>query len=252
MDAGYWMPYEAAKAVAATFCFHIRYALTPVFGLDFSELCVVPEDPSFGRMVIDRNIIRQCTEAADEFHALSREASIAISPQTPPSSAGLSKWGSKSLRPKLVKTTDMESGYGTDTDRSDKYLQSPQTPMKFEWTALNTPRSAVMEHQYIPCSRETTSAASAPETSEDPQDGLETSSEGSGVAKRALSELDKDYDGESSSAPSEEVMSPPKRRKKSIASTKEARAAYMLMQLHMADASLKDDGSKGLRRRASS
>ena len=247
------MPYEAAKAVAATFCFHIRYALTPVFGLDFSELCVVPDDPSFGRMVIDRNIIRQCTEVANELRALSRETSVAISPQTPLSTAGLSKWGSKSLRPKLVKTADMESGYGTDTDRSDKYLQSPQISMKFEWTALNTPRSAVMEHRQIPCSRVTPSAASAPESSEDPQDGLETSSEGSGAAKRGLSELDEDYDGESSSTPSsEEVMSPPKRRKKSIALTKEARAAYLLMQLHMADASLKDDGPKGLRRRASS
>lgn len=246
------MPYDAAKAIAATFCFHIRYALTPVFGLDFSELCVVPDDPSFGRMVIDRNIIRRCTEVANEFRALSREASIAISPQTPLSTAGLSKWGSNSLRPKAVKTADMESGYGTDTDRSDKYLESPQTLLKFEWTALNTPRSAVTE-QDAPCSTVTLSAASAPQSSEDPHDGLETSSEGSGVAKRGISELDEDYDGESSSAPSsEDVMSPPKRRKKSIAQTKEARAAYLLMQLHMADASLKDGEPKGLRRRASS
>ena len=247
------MPFEAAKAVAATFCFHIRYALTPVFGLDFSELCVVPDDPSFGRMVIDRKTIRQCTEAANEFRALSREASITGSPQTPASAAGLARWGSKSLRPKPMKTVDMESGYGTDTDRSDKYLDSPQTPMKFEWTALNTPRSAVMQHHHIPSPAAGLCTASAPECHEDPQDRMETSSEGSGVAKRALSELDEDYDGECSSAPSsEEVMSPPKRRKKSITLTKEARAAYLLMQLHMADASLKDDGPKEMRRRASS
>lgn len=247
------MPYEAAKAVAATFCFHIRYALTPVFGLDFSDLCVVPEDPSFGRMIIERNVIRQCTEAANEFRAMSREASIAISHPTPLSTAGLSKWVSKSLRPSPVKTVDMESGYGTDTDRSDKYLESPQIPTKLDWTALNIPRSAVIQQHHIPCSKETLFAVSAPESSEDAQAGLETSSEGSGVVKRALSELDEDYDGESSSAPSsEEAMSPPKRRKKSVTLTKEARAAYLLMQLNMADASLKDDGPKGLRRRASS
>lgn len=250
---GYWMPYEAARAVAATFCFHIRYALIPVFGLEFSELCVVPDDPSFGRMVIDRNIIRRCTEAANEFRVLSREASIAISPQTPLLTAAFSKWSPKSIRPKRMNTADMESGYGTDTDRSDKYLESPQIATKFDWTALNTPRSVVIQHQHIPCSEETPSTASGPENGEDSQDRLETSSEGSGVAKRALSELDEDYDGESSSAPSsEDVMSPPKRRKKSVTVTKEARAAYLLMQLNMADASLKDEGAKGLRRRASS
>lgn len=247
------MPYEAARAVAATFCFHIRYALTPVFGLEFFELCVVPDDPSFGRMVIDRNIIRRCTEAANEFRVLSREASLAISPHTPLLTAGLAKWSPKSIRPKTVKTADMESGYGTDTDRSDKYLESPQIPTKFDWTALNTPRSVAIQQQHVPCSKETPSTASAPENGEDSQDRLETSSEGSGVAKRALSELDEDYDGESSSAPSsEDLMSPPKRRKKSVTVTKEARAAYLLMQLNMADASLKDDGAKGLRRRASS
>ncbi|KAF2092183.1 DNA-binding domain of Mlu1-box binding protein MBP1 [Saccharata proteae CBS 121410] len=32
---GYWMPFEAAKAVAATFCHPIRHALTPIFGPDF-------------------------------------------------------------------------------------------------------------------------------------------------------------------------------------------------------------------------
>lgn len=247
------MPYEAAKAVAATFCFHIRYALTPVFGLGFSELCVIPDDPSFGRMVIDRDIIRGCTEAANEFRVLSREMSIATSPQTPLLTAGLSKWSPKSIRPKTVKAADMESGYGTDTDRSDKYLESPQIQTKLDWTALNNPRSVVIQHQHLPCSKETPSTTSAPESGEDSQERLETSSEGSSVAKRALSELDEDYDGESSSGPSsEDVMSPPKRRKKSVTVTKEARAAYLLMQLNMADASLKDNGAKGLRRRASS
>jgi ABC-type dipeptide/oligopeptide/nickel transport system permease subunit len=66
------MPFEAAKAVAATFCYNIRYALTPIFGIDFLGHCVVPEDPRFGRMVIDRNIVRHCTEAANELAFLSR------------------------------------------------------------------------------------------------------------------------------------------------------------------------------------
>jgi hypothetical protein len=45
---GYWIPYLAAKHIAATFCYRIRHALTPVFGLDFIDLCVPPSDPRFG------------------------------------------------------------------------------------------------------------------------------------------------------------------------------------------------------------
>lgn len=64
---GYWMPYEAAKAVAATFCWKIRYALTPIFGVDFISLCIHPDDPHYGRMIIDPSIVRKATENAKEY-----------------------------------------------------------------------------------------------------------------------------------------------------------------------------------------
>ncbi|KAI9672195.1 MAG: hypothetical protein M1831_002009 [Alyxoria varia] len=46
---GYWVPYEAAKAIAALFCWEIRYALSPVFGPAFPTICVRPDKrvPSF-------------------------------------------------------------------------------------------------------------------------------------------------------------------------------------------------------------
>jgi hypothetical protein len=64
---GYWMPYEAAKAVAATFCWKIRYALTPVFGLDFIDMCVPPDDARFQSMLIDPEITRSCAEKMQHY-----------------------------------------------------------------------------------------------------------------------------------------------------------------------------------------
>jgi hypothetical protein len=44
--SGYWMPYSAAKAIAATFSHDIRHALVPLFGPDFPGLCAVPAPPA--------------------------------------------------------------------------------------------------------------------------------------------------------------------------------------------------------------
>ncbi|KPI35805.1 uncharacterized protein AB675_11088 [Cyphellophora attinorum] len=68
---GYWIPYLAAKHIAATFCYRIRHALTPVFGLDFIDLCVPPSDLRFGiadgifpGMLIPPSVTQQCTTEA--------------------------------------------------------------------------------------------------------------------------------------------------------------------------------------------
>lgn len=81
------MPFAAAKAVAATFCWKIRHILTPVFGIDFLSLCIHPDDPRFGRMVIDPSIIREATETANQYQLLEKPQPVAgpsgLSPQTP-------------------------------------------------------------------------------------------------------------------------------------------------------------------------
>ncbi|KAH8689413.1 transcription regulator HTH, apses-type DNA-binding domain-containing protein, partial [Talaromyces proteolyticus] len=64
---GYWMPFEAAKAVSATFCWNIRHALTPLFGKEFPSLCIPPDSPQFGKMVIDPDIVRRSTELANDY-----------------------------------------------------------------------------------------------------------------------------------------------------------------------------------------
>ena len=248
LRAGYWMPFDAAKAVAATFCYNIRYALTPVFGLDFLSLCVAPEDPRFGRMVIDRDIVQRCTEQATGFRLLSRESSVTSSPRTPGPSDEFRRKAHKSLRPKMAKSTHSESGYGTDTDRSDNYLHSPPTPSSSAWVALNTPRS-VMSPQWLP---QLPSQPVSPYPSQADvtyRSGDSSSSEENKPTKRLRSEEDEDYDDSTTSRSSASPPMPPSSKKKSTAFSKETRAAYMLMRMHMDDAKI--DGPGSLSRRAS-
>lgn len=61
------MPFETAKAIAATFCYEIRFVLTPVFGTDFPSKCLLPGDPNFKNMVIDREIIQRATELSTRY-----------------------------------------------------------------------------------------------------------------------------------------------------------------------------------------
>lgn len=64
------MPYQCAKAVCATFCYHIAGALIPLFGPDFPSQCIPPEAPEHGRMIIDPAIIIQSTREADHLRRL--------------------------------------------------------------------------------------------------------------------------------------------------------------------------------------
>ncbi len=248
-EIGYWMPFEAAKAMAATFCYNIRYALTPLFGVDFLSLCVRPEDPNFGRMVIDGKIVRHCAATARTLCILSRGASHINSPSVK-SSNSFRTWSTKSHRPKLGNPRDSESGYGTDTDRSDKYLSSPQTPLTVEWTALNTPKSSTRTNCGTPSSRKRCTSTSIVKYEESLKS---SSSEDIRDAQRDSMELDDDYDEKSASSQSSMgLQKAPKRRKISTILTKESRAAYMLMQLQMADATLGETPYGANRRRASS
>ncbi|KXS99262.1 hypothetical protein AC578_6212 [Pseudocercospora eumusae] len=55
---GYWMPYACARAVCLTFCYNIRWALTPIFGPSFIKECLRPEHPNFARFKIDSEVVR--------------------------------------------------------------------------------------------------------------------------------------------------------------------------------------------------
>jgi hypothetical protein len=63
------MPYDAAKAVSATFCWSIRFALTPLFGKDFPKMCYSPENPKFGKMVVDPKIVQRSADMAYRYRS---------------------------------------------------------------------------------------------------------------------------------------------------------------------------------------
>ncbi|KAF2642638.1 hypothetical protein P280DRAFT_540517 [Massarina eburnea CBS 473.64] len=152
---GYWMPYHAAKAISATFCHAIRYALTPVFGPDFPSLCLTPKDPNFGKFVIDPDIVRMCVRETDRFRVegasyqvptslLSTDATIGrgqgLQFSTPPWSPGEER--KRELGGERSRTSE-ESRYSTESDySSDKYLYSPQvSPRSTTWTSVNRSQS---------------------------------------------------------------------------------------------------------------
>ncbi|KAI9804183.1 MAG: hypothetical protein M1825_001585 [Sarcosagium campestre] len=151
---GYWMPYEAAKAVAATFTYNIRYSLIPIFGTDFVDLCIEPGDPAFGRMIISPAIVRHCTAASDELRVLSFRQEIAtpspyagkytqsVTPRTnvqsesSPSSTPLSSSSSSSLLLSEPRRRYRDTGFWTDTEYSPS--APPRTPVKPDWAALGS------------------------------------------------------------------------------------------------------------------
>ena len=154
------MPFEAAKALAATFCWGIRYALTPVFGLDFLDLCIDEDDSCFGRMRIDPTIIQQCTEQANEYRLLSTDSSgsgspvsVTSSPKIPkmPKMSKIPKKTGRFVRSKPLRTLEIQSGCISDSKQSPIYIASPSSPQDSGWTALNTPRS-MEQHCYSPTS----------------------------------------------------------------------------------------------------
>ncbi|KAJ4013159.1 hypothetical protein NW766_006982 [Fusarium irregulare] len=61
---GYWMPYQCARAICATFCHPIAGALIPIFGPDFPAICIPPGTPEYARMVINRQIVIDATQEA--------------------------------------------------------------------------------------------------------------------------------------------------------------------------------------------
>jgi hypothetical protein len=200
-------------------------------------------------MVIDSRIVHQCASTARSLCALSKGISHSSTPSIQ-SSNSFGTWGTKSLRPKFGHPTSSESGYGTDTDRSDQYLGSPHTSLTVEWTALNAPKPCTRTQCGTSSSRKGLSSTPVVKYEESLRS---SSSEDTRDQKRHSTEKDDVYNQESCSSPSSVgPPSPPKRRKLSTILTKESRAAYMLMQLQMADATLGEAPYGANRRRASS
>lgn len=263
------MPFEAAKAVAATFCWRIRHALTPLFGLDFPSMCVPPEDRArFGRMIIDAAIVQKATESANYYRMLEKRARSSSrhhlrtsSTPGPSSSFGQIE---KDILPKPRRRAETVVEYDTDSDKNDdKYCCTPPTPYRNAFTPVNTPRGPGFVHRTLPSPKDIlesmSSISRAMEAEEDnDSDTDSTGSSKGGRTRTKTADVDDDVDDdeddddedsdhknseddETSSSMSfsdSEVDGPTERESTPALLTREMRAAHALLTLHMQDTAL--------------
>ncbi|EPS33126.1 hypothetical protein PDE_08088 [Penicillium oxalicum 114-2] len=157
---GYWMPFKAAKALAATFCWDIRFLLTPVFGLDFPGICVSPTDHlNYKRMIIDPAIVREAAEEARRYRLLEqrpdREESTASYPLVPRDLKRVrdtytpDSWEYSSVSSKVARYRYDDSVGSVRGSSTEPYLGSPQSPPPRQgFTPINrAPDSFDARHQ---------------------------------------------------------------------------------------------------------
>ncbi|CEL09767.1 hypothetical protein ASPCAL12897 [Aspergillus calidoustus] len=228
---GYWMPFEAAKAVSTTFCWKIRYALTPLFGADFPKLCVHPNDRSrFGRMIIDPAIVRDATKRAHYYRSLGLRSPplTHLQPEYLPSSAGDRLPMGRHILPKSHHhyhrsgTSERSLGYGSSPESSsstEPYCLSPISPIRGTFTPVNTPRSTDTYPSHLPSPHQVLAAISASRIpssapSNNPRGGNIHGIDGSEIDADAESVSDEEYttstldSGSNSSSSSNDRPSP--------------------------------------------
>ncbi|KAL1981977.1 hypothetical protein VTN96DRAFT_1943 [Rasamsonia emersonii] len=210
---GYWMPFEAAKAVAATFCWRIRYALTPLFGRDFPAMCIPPNGAHFGKMIIDPAIVRRATESANYYRELelqaksvsSSSASHAARPAAQSATAGTTTTYDSPRKRILSRSQNNRSEVAdkrvdedadSEGNNNDSYCISSPTPRN-SFTPINATRSSQAQGQ-------TTGgrAASRQSNLPSPREILESISSvsgHSGAKRTAAAESEKDDGADSSS-----------------------------------------------------
>lgn len=177
-------------------------------------MCLGPMDSGFGQMIISPAIVRQCSETVEQYLALYREAPRVAMPKTPPTS-------SRSLRPKSVRKPDT-------TGRRDQAIARQHS-----FTAVNTQPSHSRTSSYDSVESRFTTATkrqSQPiRKAKRVSVMVETRAKDGPEATEAIFHTP-------SSSSTEDMGTPPKRRRKSSVSQSEEVAAEMLMRLGRADA----------------
>lgn len=279
---GYWMPYDAAKAVAATFCYKIRHALTPIFGLDFLDQCIEPSRSAFGSFKINPVIVQRSADQVKQWatiisspafdgaeHARSMTPTLRYqsspkskAPTSHPSfetpfSKKYSPWKKtarsakrKTLGRPLINDTDDDSS----PELSSRYTASPEISPKSSssgWTAVN---DAVVNFVALPRSTSDESLPATPSLFVSPNlpftpgpSVVPTSYVRTPLspAKRCLDEID-DTANDVTTAPSITVDNDGDVGMHSIEvegrhyTAAEARAAWMMLQLSVADQKIRE------------
>ncbi|KAJ5976358.1 hypothetical protein N7481_010065 [Penicillium waksmanii] len=162
---GYWMPFEAARALAARFCYPIRYALTPMFGTEFPGMCLEKGHEMFGNMVLDQSVIERATRAAHYYRSLEISGDAlagteSTSTSSTASSASPVRGAEMPICPPALLDEDRSRAYklprrnyadsiaSTRGWSSEPYCMSPSSPGPGPncFTSVNVPRSHASSH----------------------------------------------------------------------------------------------------------
>lgn len=158
------MPYACARAVCSTFCYTIRWALTPVFGPSFINDCLTPENPDFNRFKIAQQLVRDAAQEVED----RKSGSLSLSETTKlhadealPRSMPANVTPGKNLRPRREKEPSFSSSsvFASDSEGSSHHNYSHKAPAPSSpnlspkssyrdvdgsgWTSINHSQSAV-------------------------------------------------------------------------------------------------------------
>lgn len=223
------MPFECAKAVATTFCYHIRHLLTPIFGTDFPDQCLPDDHPDYCSFVIDPSIVQACKTNMGSWRLSGNDDNSSAGPngslRSPdPShhakSDSMSPVPQRQLRPRTRggrsalgsdAVRDSEHGRGIDPGTGDVSSGSSSTTIVAgsDWTSINRAKRS-WETQ---CAETPESPMLRPETPTSMQSKLgQADTSGYHLRKRRASKAACVTRGEASSMPdlsqySEEVLS---------------------------------------------
>lgn len=154
------MPYQCARDICATFCWDIRWALTPIFGPSFLHDCKPPGSTGFQTYKTHREVIRQCTlEAEGWSHNTSSRVGTPMSgggeeqyTSAPRSAPQLEQkvLRSRASRPNLRVDSPFDSSSSASSyEEGDSSVDSPcispkTTPLS--WTSINHNHSQPYPH----------------------------------------------------------------------------------------------------------
>lgn len=228
------MPFEAAKALAATFCWAIRNALIPLFGPSFPSICITPEEPNYYMFTVDAKIVRQCQE---DVNGWTGETKIRSTMDT------CSGDESQSDPPHTPEPSDYEAFPNAplicgprphNSDSSSPTAETPRASNQLRHTSMryhtaDSPASPALSNSSTTTSTalsfttQTTTSGCASSTGKRPWSDIEGNANGDVVA----------YGAKTSSNVESSSFGKAKRCKVGTFSVDEARAAYMLLQLSM-------------------
>ncbi|KAI4851238.1 hypothetical protein E4T44_02247 [Aureobasidium sp. EXF-8845] len=166
---GYWMPYGCARSVCATFCWNLRWALTPIFGPSFIRDCLPPNHPGFARFTIDPEVVRACAREAEGWRADASTTHYSLVPSNPTSAPALpvprsapiqlsepKRLRARPTRPRIDTAAHLGSPFHSDDESAaivtdtvpsrrtipDSPSVSPKTRISptVHWAAVNNPR----------------------------------------------------------------------------------------------------------------